>query len=225
MESIPEAEPIAAADWQGGTIASYAEAARQHAASSSSSSSQMPIPPSQVSGLPSETSSLPLTPPPDPKAPPSPQEQKTYHNIKGRFLKRGGMDMWRVMSVHLHNEHVNRRREHGRKTVADIIGLALRDQVDIVSGDWNQAGWYLEESTSWEVKLYEQSRGLAPGTVQWAIPGPTYEIRTIFFNWSKDGMVYDMFVKDMSKFRHLVNEDFGLRAQDGDAHLPQFLGP
>ena len=35
-------------------------------------------------------------------------------------------------------------------------------------------------------------------------------------------MVYDMFVKDMSKFRHLVNEDFGLRAQDGDAHLPQF---
>ena len=58
--------------------------------------------------------------------------------------------------------------------------------------------------------------------MQWGIPGPTYEIRTIFFNWPKDGMVYDMFVKDMSKFRHLVNDDFGLRAQYGDAHLPQF---
>ena len=59
--------------------------------------------------------------------------------------------------------------------------------------------------------------------MQWAIPGPTYEIRTIFFNWPKNGMVYDMFVKDMSKFRHCINEDFGLRAQDGDAHLPQFF--
>ena len=131
--------------------------------------------------------------------------------------------MWRIMSVHLHNEHVNKRREHGRKTVADMIGLALRDEVDIVTGDWNQAGWYLEETTYWEVRLYEKSKGLTPGTVQWAIPGPTYEIRTIFFNWPKNGMVYDMFVKDMSKFRHCINEDFGLRAQDGDAHLPQFF--
>ena len=61
--------------------------------------------------------------------------------------------MWRVMSVHIHNEHANKRREHGRKTVADMIGLALRDEVDIITGDWNQAGWYLEETTYWEVRL------------------------------------------------------------------------
>ena len=90
------------------------------------------------------------------------------------------------MTVHLNNDHVNKRRQDGRTTVADLVGLALRDKVDIVTGDWNQAGWYLEESTYWSVRAYEQRLGLEPGTVQWAIPGETFEIRTIFFKWAKN---------------------------------------
>ena len=131
--------------------------------------------------------------------------------------------MWRIMSVHCNNTHVNERRWDGRITVADLIGLGLRDKVDIMTGDWNQAGWYLEECTYWTVRYYEQKHGLTPGSVKWAIPGATFEIRTIFFNWSREGTDFDMFVNDMANFRNLANEDYGLRPNDCDTHLPQFF--
>ena len=38
------------------------------------------------------------------------------------------------MSVHVNNDHANTRKEHCGTTVADLIGLVLRYQVDIVTG-------------------------------------------------------------------------------------------
>ena len=51
------------------------------------------------------------------------------------------------MSVHIDHEHANERKEHCRTTVADFVGLALRDQADMMTGDFNQVGGDLEECT------------------------------------------------------------------------------
>ena len=56
----------------------------------------------------------------------------------------------------MHNEHVNKKRGDGRVTTADLIGLGLRDKLDIMTGDWNQAGGYLEECCYHAVKFYEK---------------------------------------------------------------------
>ena len=53
--------------------------------------------------------------------------------------------MWRVLSVHVNNDYANNTRGDCRKTLADLTCLALRDKVDIQTGDFNQAGGYLEE--------------------------------------------------------------------------------
>ena len=84
------------------------------------------------------------------------------------------------MSVNVNNDHANTRKEHCRTTVDDISGLVLRGQVDIVTGDWNQAGGYLEECTYHVVKFYETERSLTLGTVSWCILGETCDIRTVF---------------------------------------------
>ena len=99
--------------------------------------------------------------------------------ITGCWLRRAGQKIWRVVSVHMNNEHANRRRKDCRVTLSDLIGLALRDRADIMAGDFNQAGGYLEECIYWAVKYYEHGNGLAPGTVQWALPEPECEIRTV----------------------------------------------
>ena len=79
--------------------------------------------------------------------------------------------MWRTLGVHINNVHANTRREHCRTTVADVIGLALRDMADIISGDWNQAGYYHSECAYHAAKYFENETGRAPGSVKWAIPG------------------------------------------------------
>ena len=40
--------------------------------------------------------------------------------------------------------------------LADLICLALRDETDIVTGDFNQAGGYLEEVVFNAVKYHEK---------------------------------------------------------------------
>ena len=142
--------------------------------------------------------------------------------LEGRWLMRAGQDMWRVLGVHVNNDHANKRREDCRKTMADLTGLALRDKVDIMTGDFNQAGGYLEECVFHAVKYHERQYGLEPGTIQWKIPGETCEIRTVFFNWPVDGVEHEMFVKEQTVFRELSVQDFGLKVTDTDAHVPQF---
>ena len=149
-------------------------------------------------------------------------EAKKEPDITGRWVKRAGQEKWRVCSVHLHHEHANKRREHGRETAADIITLALREKCDAVSGDWNQAGGYLEEVVGECVRLYERQNNLAPNTVIWQIPGDPIEIRTVFFNWPINGITYIMDVKEQTICRELSQQYFGLEETDGDAHVPQF---
>ena len=103
--------------------------------------------------------------------------------ITGRWVKRASQKIWRVVSVHMNNEHANRRRADCRISLADLVGLALRDKADIMSGDFNQAGSYLEECVYWAVRYYEEEHGLPAGTVSWTIPDPECEIRTVLFNW------------------------------------------
>ena len=67
--------------------------------------------------------------------------------------------------------------------MAGFIGLALRDKADFVSGDFIQAGGYLEECVYHAVKFYEFVLDLTLGSVQWDLPGPVCEIRTVICNW------------------------------------------
>ena len=102
--------------------------------------------------------------------------------ITGRWVKRAKQKIWRVMSVHVNNEHANRRRAYCRLSLADLFGLALRDRTDIVSGDFNQVGQYLEECVYWAVRCHEEEHVLPRTTISWAIPDPVCEIRTVLFN-------------------------------------------
>ena len=77
-------------------------------------------------------------------------------DVRGRWLLRAGRAMWPVLGVPIINNHANTRRSHCRITVSDLFGLALRDRVDIISGDWNQSGHYLGERMYNAVKFYEQ---------------------------------------------------------------------
>ena len=59
-------------------------------------------------------------------------------------VPRGGQFVWRVCSVHVNNKHAKSQRD-GRQTLADLVMLCLRDRVDCISGDFNQAYHYLGE--------------------------------------------------------------------------------
>ena len=64
---------------------------------------------------------------------------------------------------------------------------------------------------------------MPPGTVQWALPGPGCEIRTVIFNLAIEGEQYHMWYRGQRASRDLSVQEFGLRAADTDAHVPQFL--
>ena len=88
----------------------------------------------------------------------------------GRWLKRGGQENWRIVAVHVDRVHAYLRQEDCRFTVGDLITLALRDHIDIITGDWNQASEYLEECCFCAVRTYELHNnmplGLLPGMSQ-----------------------------------------------------------
>ena len=113
--------------------------------------------------------------------------------------------------------------ENCRISLADLIGLALRERADIMSGDFNQAGSYLEECVYWAVKYYAEEHGLPAATISWTIPEPDYEIRTVLFNWPIDGEKHRMFYREQRTFRDLSVEDVGLRPTDTDTHVPPFM--
>ena len=57
------------------------------------------------------------------------EEATTEPTITGRWVKRAGQTNWRVCGVHMHHKHANDRRQHGRDTAADVVGIALRENV------------------------------------------------------------------------------------------------
>ena len=127
------------------------------------------------------------------------------------------------MGVHVNNKHANLRREDCRYTCGDLIMLALRDHQDITTGDWNQAGNYLEECCYHAVRTFESRNNMPHGTIAWLIPGTVCEIRTIFFNWPVKGKLHHMAVKEITNFTKYSTEEFGLSSTDTDAHVPQFF--
>ena len=106
--------------------------------------------------------------------------------------------------------------------LADLVCLALRDEVDIITGDFNQAGGYLEEVVYNAVMYHENENNLPRGTIKWLLPGKECEIRAVFFNWDVNGIEHDMLVKEQTTFTDLCVVDFGLRPTDTDSHVPHF---
>ena len=49
--------------------------------------------------------------------------------ITGEWIKRAGQTKWRICGVHMHHAHANLRRNHGRESAADVVGIALRENV------------------------------------------------------------------------------------------------
>ena len=106
--------------------------------------------------------------------------------------------------------------------LADLVCLALRDETDIITGDFNQTGGYLEEVVFNAVMYHEKENNLPRGSVKWLIHGKACEIRAVLFNWLVDGIEHDMLVKEQTTFTDLCVEDFGLKPTDEDSHVPQF---
>ena len=80
----------------------------------------------------------------------------TRKPMEGKWLKRAGQKTWRVISIHVNNDYANKKRGDCRKMLADLICLALRDETEIVTGDFNQAGSYIEEIVFNAVMYHEK---------------------------------------------------------------------
>ena len=76
--------------------------------------------------------------------------------MAGHWLNRTGQKSWRVLSIHVNNDYANKTQCDGRKMLTDLVGLALRDETDIITGDFNQAGGYLEEVVYNAVMYHER---------------------------------------------------------------------
>ena len=131
--------------------------------------------------------------------------------------------MWRVCSDHINNEHA-KKKEGIRQTLADFFSLMIRDRVDVVTGDFNQAHHFIGE-------VLENLARLHPFPISWALPGPTEEIRTIMFNWpviednslETEPVQKEMWVREVTTFDRFDVEDVGLRATDTDSHCPSLF--
>ena len=144
----------------------------------------------------------------------------------GTPVDRGGQYMWRVCTVHLDHDHAKKRRDV-RQTLADFLSLMMRDKVDIITGDFNQGAYVLGEVMTRVMAFYESEHSIK---VNWFMPKPYEEIRTIIISWPaySDASLtgpkksLSMMVKPLTTFEKFNAEDFGLRPNDHDAHCPSF---
>ena len=101
-------------EWRGGRVADYAVAAglRTH------TPAPKPSRPSAKSSGKLEDYYFVTLPEPE-------QREFAMPNITGRWLDRGGQEIWRGTGVHVNNKHANLRRGYCRLTCADLITLCL----------------------------------------------------------------------------------------------------
>ena len=91
----------------------------------------------------------------------------------------------------------------------------LRDKVDIITGDFNQGAYVLGEVMSEVVNFYYRNYGKV---VEWYMPPPHEEIRTIIINWptypnptlTGRQVMLRLFFKEQSHFESHDVEDYGL---------------
>ena len=103
----------------------------------------------------------------------------------------------------------------------------MRDKVDIITGDFNQGAYILGEVMTQVVAFYQAEHNT---TVNWSMPKPYEEIRTIIINWPafSDASLsgprenLSILVKPLTTFEDYNVEDFGLCGSDKDAHTPSF---
>ena len=69
-----------------------------------------------------------------------------------------------MISIHVDHEYANKTKGDCRKRLADLVCLALRDEVDIITGDFSQAGGYLGEVVFHAVMYHERGNNLPEGT-------------------------------------------------------------
>ena len=132
--------------------------------------------------------------------------------------------MWRIASAHLNNDHA-KKQQVGRQTLCDYFGLTLRDRVDVITGDWNEAYRYIGEALTHAVKLHERQTG---ESLQWILTPSTGEIRSIIVNWPTHTMSsfkgpmehLEMTIKPIDRWSQYSASDFGLRERDSDSHTP-----
>ena len=131
--------------------------------------------------------------------------------------------MWRVCSIHINNDWA-KKKEGIRQTLADFFSLMIRDKVDVVTGDFNQAHHHIGE-----VLMNLRKKSKIP--FYWSQPGATEEIRTIMFNWPvhqdvnfrESPVQQEMWVREVTRFDAFDVTDFGLGENDHDTHCPSLF--
>ena len=134
--------------------------------------------------------------------------------------------MWRVCTLHLDNVHATKKHD-ARQTLPYFLFLMMRDNVDIITGYFNQGAKVLGEVMT-HVVAFTEAEGRVD--IEWFMPEPHEEIRTIFINWPaytdtqlsgpKENL--KMMVKPMRTFEHCTVEDVGMHVVDHDSHTPSF---
>ena len=67
------------------------------------------------------------------------------------FLKRGGIEIWRSLSLHYSNTYA-KRKDDAKMSIVGLLRLAFRDKIRALNADWNQSHTYLEEGIKTALK-------------------------------------------------------------------------
>jgi len=120
-----------------------------------------------------------------------------------RFVERCGRLSWRVATVHYHNDAAKRGPDAVKLGLANLLRLMIRDRVDIVAGDFNQAQHYCREVCIALEVPFQILHGKGP------------EVLAIMF-FHAGTSLYEVEARNMLADR----EDFGIRETDTSTHYP-----
>jgi len=120
-----------------------------------------------------------------------------------RFVERCGRLSWRVATVHYHNDAATRGPDAVKLGLANLLRLMIRDRVDIVAGDFNQAQHYCREVCIALEVPFQILHGKGP------------EVLAIMF-FHAGTSLYEVEARNMLADR----EDFGIRETDTSTHYP-----
>ena len=132
--------------------------------------------------------------PPSSVAPPS---------ASSEIVERCGRPSWRVATVHYHNVAAKRGAEAVKYALANFLRLMIRDRVDIVGGDFNQAHKYVREVCEALGAPFQILEGRGP------------EVSAVMF-FHKGFEPYHV------EARHNLadQEEFGIKERDTSTHYP-----
>ena len=119
----------------------------------------------------------------------------------GDLITRCGRMMWRVVSVHYHNDAGTRGLDSLASNLMTVFSVIVRDKINIVGGDWNQA-----------YRILPELLAHLDGARAFLVNGFSPEMSIVVLDF-EDGF-------RLKKMRDVEDPDWGIKASDTSSHYP-----